>query len=48
MMVAFALVTRDALFGVPLRSTKLPGEAERAPAKMMGLDQEIAVTLLLS
>ena len=47
-MVAFALVLRDALLGVPLGSAKLPREAESAPAEMMRLDQEIVVTHFLS
>ena len=42
-MVAFALVVGDALLGVPLGSAKFPREAERTPAEMMGLDQEVVV-----
>jgi hypothetical protein len=47
-MVAFALVLGNALLGVLLCSAKLPREAERTPAEMMRLDQEIVVAHFLS
>jgi len=43
MMVACPFVPTDTLFGVPLCSLKLSCEAERTPAKMMGLDQEVSL-----
>ena len=47
-MVAFALVPRDTLFGMPLCGLKLSREAERTPAEMMCLNQEIVIAHLLS
>jgi hypothetical protein len=40
-VIAFALVARDALFGVPLRGAEFASEAQGAPAKMMGLDEAV-------
>src|SRR5262249_10591306 len=42
-VVAFALVPGNALFGVSLCGLKFPRETERAPAEMMGLDKEVGV-----
>jgi hypothetical protein len=47
-VVAFALVSGNALLGVPLRSPKFAREAERAPTEMVGLDKEVGIAYVLS